>query len=301
MKVWILTKQSEAEYENMRLIQEFAVLGVSSILVHPNKFNVIIRQNGYSNNIKYDGDDIELPNALVVRTGSGTDFHALTILRELERHNIPCINSSTATIIAKDKLLSGQILACHDISVPKTILVKFPIQNVQEYTRDLVGKELGFPCVLKVNTGSFGHGVHLCRSEEEFFSLIQLLQTVAPTSQIILQEFISTKIGHDLRVWVVNGQVIGAMERKSADGDFRANISNGGTGTVYDLNTDIIDMAGRAASVLGLDIAGVDLLFHGDNFTVCEVNSSPGFSGFEKYCERNIAKVIAEYVVSTVR
>lgn len=299
MNIWILTKHSDTEYENARLIQEFSELNVATVLVHPNKFNTILKHTG-KNTIKYDNKIIDFPDGILIRTGSGTDYHSLTVLREFEHKNVKVINSSTSTIVAKDKLLSGQILSCHGVSIPKTMLVRFPVLNVHEYTKE-ISKEIGFPCVLKVNTGSFGHGVHLCRTEEEFFSLIQLIQTIAPTSQILLQEFIATKIGHDLRVWVVGGKVLGAMQRKGADGDFRANISNGGTGSSYPLNDDIIEIAGQAAAFLGLDIAGVDLLFNGDTFTVCEVNSSPGFLGFEKYCDQNVAKVIAEHVISSMK
>jgi gamma-F420-2:alpha-L-glutamate ligase len=298
MHVWILTKHSDTEYENARLIQEFSEMGVETTLVNPAKFNVILKHTG-KNTIKYDNKQVEYPDALLIRTGSGTDYHALTLIREFESKNVKVVNSSTSTIIAKDKLLSGQILSCHGVPVPKTMLVKFPIINVHEYSKE-VSKELGFPCILKVNTGSFGHGVHLCRLEEEFFSLIQLIQTISPTSQILLQEYISTKVGHDLRVWVVGGEVIGAMQRKGADGDFRANISNGGTGANYPLNDQIVEIAGTAAILLGLDVAGVDLLFSGEAFTVCEVNSSPGFMGFEKYCGQNIAKAVVAHVLKMI-
>ena len=296
MNIWILTKQSETDYENARLIQEFAELNMKTTLVHPNKFNIVLDHSG-KGAVKYDNRPVELPDGVLIRTGSGTDFHSLTVLRELENRNVLCINTSTATVIAKDKMLSGQLLSCHGISIPKTMMVRFPIQDVHLYAKE-IAEEIGFPCILKVNTGSFGHGVHLCRLEEEFLSLIQLIQTIAPNSQILLQKFISTKIGSDLRVWIIGGKAIGVMERKGADGDFRANISNGGVGSRYELNDKIIDISEKAATYLNLDIAGVDLLFDGEDFTVCEVNSSPGFFGFEKYCETNIAKAIAEHINS---
>ena len=178
------------------------------------------------------------------------------------------------------------------IATPKTILVRFPVD------KELVQREIGFPCVIKVLSGSYGKGVHLCRSVEEFHSFIQFVEALDPKKTIIVQKFMNNKIGTDLRVWVINGKVIGAMQRSSGNSDFRANISNGGSGMPYELNDRIIHLAKSAAESLGLDIAGVDLLFDDDGYVVCEVNSSPGFAGFENYCNTNIAKQIVDYILS---
>ena len=298
MHIWVFTKQTETEYENARLIQEFSELGANATLMNPNKFNIVVNKG--KNIIKYNNKNVEdMPDSILIRTGSGTDYHALTILKEFEQRGIICLNSSNSTTLAKDKFLSGQLLTFNGISFPKTINVKFPIHNIHEYAKEVTA-EIGFPCIIKVNTGSFGHGVHLCRLEEEFYSLIQLIQTIAPTCQIIIQKFISTKIGSDLRVWVIGGKVIGAMQRIAAQGDFRANISNGGIGEKYEINEKIEQISINSALALNLDFAGVDLLFDGDDFTVCEVNSSPGFAGFEKYCDENVARKIAEHVIQCV-
>jgi RimK family alpha-L-glutamate ligase len=113
---------------------------------------------------------------------------------------------------------------------------------------------------------------------------------------MIVQEYLGDHPGEDLRVLVVGGKVIGAMKRTAPDGDFRANITNGGTGEKFPLTDEIEYIARETAKCLSLDIAGVDLLFDKRGFRVCEANSNPGFSGFETYCEIDVADVITEYV-----
>jgi RimK family alpha-L-glutamate ligase len=113
---------------------------------------------------------------------------------------------------------------------------------------------------------------------------------------MIVQEFVGAQAGTDLRVFVVGGKVIGAMKRTAPEGDFRANITNGGQGQAYPVCDEMDMLCRETAKVLGLDIAGIDLLFDTDGFKVCEANSAPGFEGFERYCQVNIAKSIVDYV-----
>jgi RimK family alpha-L-glutamate ligase len=113
---------------------------------------------------------------------------------------------------------------------------------------------------------------------------------------LIVQEYLGDQPGEDLRVLVIGGKVIGAMKRTAPDGDFRANITNGGTGSSFEITEEIDYIARETANTLGLAIAGVDLLFDKRGFRVCEANSNPGFSGFEKYCGIDVADAITEYV-----
>jgi RimK family alpha-L-glutamate ligase len=111
-----------------------------------------------------------------------------------------------------------------------------------------------------------------------------------------VQEYLGAHPGEDLRVLVVGGKVIGAMKRTAPEGDFRANITNGGTGSNYEVTPEIEYIARETAKVLGLDIAGIDLLFDPRGFRVCEANSNPGFKGFEEYCGKDVADAITEYI-----
>jgi RimK family alpha-L-glutamate ligase len=170
------------------------------------------------------------------------------------------------------------------------MVVKFPITN------NLVATTIGFPCVIKVVVGSFGEGVYLCQSELEYTRIIEFVDALHNEKTLIAQEYIGDRPGEDLRVFVVGGKVLGAMKRTAPKNDFRANISNGGTGEKYEVTPEIEEIAIDTADVLGLDIAGIDLLFTKEGFVVCEANSNPGFSGFNQYCNVNVADHIVNYI-----
>jgi RimK family alpha-L-glutamate ligase len=286
--IWILSKHDESEYENSRLIEEFKAKNINVSIVSPKNFDLIINENS---KVLYKGIEVN-PKLILVRTGSGTDFFTSCVLKQFQFQNIKCINSPESIELAKDKLLAAQRLTVDHIATPKTILVRFPVDI------DLIKNEIGFPCILKILSGSYGRGVHLCRTEEEFKSFIQFIEALDPKKTLIVQKFMKDKIGTDLRVWVINGKVIGAMQRTSGNADFRANISNGGYGLPYELNDRIIHLSKSAAESIGLDIAGVDLLFDDEGFVVCEVNSAPGFAGMENFCGINIAEKIVDYVLA---
>ena len=288
-KVWILSKKNLDEYENRRLVESLNENGIETRLVHPDKFDLIVNKKDLTD-IWSDGIKNSLPNAVLVRTGSGSTYFSLAVMRQLESLGIPVINSSTSIDMVKDKLQTSQLLAKHGIPIPKTMLVRWPINA------NLVASEIGFPCVVKVITGSYGKGVHLCQSISAFNALMEFIESLNAKKTMIIQEFIDAKVGSDLRVWVVGGKVIGAMQRTSANNDFRANISGGATGEQYEINEEIDFLARETAKIMGLDIAGIDLLFDKEGFKVCEANSAPGFEGIEQYCNMDIAKAITDYI-----
>jgi RimK family alpha-L-glutamate ligase len=172
------------------------------------------------------------------------------------------------------------------------MLVHFPITN------DLIATHIGFPCVIKVLVGSFGEGVYLCHSEHEYRKLIEFLKNLDNQKKLLVQEYLGDQPGVDLRVIVVGNKVIGAMKRTAPSGDFRANITIGGKGEPYPVTPEIESIALATTQALGLEIAGVDLLFDKNGFKVCEANSNPGFNGFDHFCNTNVGFEIVEYVKS---
>ncbi|OGB84308.1 hypothetical protein A3F66_01935 [candidate division TM6 bacterium RIFCSPHIGHO2_12_FULL_32_22] len=286
--LWILSKDNSLGYENSRLIQECVNQAIDVKLVHPDNFDILVNRDDRKSVI-YNGESINLPDLLLCRTGSDTDYFSLSIIRQLERLGIKTANNSYAIERVKDKLYAAQILAQNGLPTPKTMLVKFPIKPVY------VEKHIGFPCVVKVITGSFGQGVYLSKDSDSFKDLMELVHSLKPPTSIILQEFISYKPGSDLRVWVVGNKVLGAMLRCSTDGNFKANISRGGKGELFPINKEIEFLAKETARVLDLEIAGIDLLFDKDGYKICEANSAPGFEGFEYFCKQNIAKEVIDY------
>ena len=289
MDVWIFSRNSEIDYENKRLIETFTKKNITSKVVEPSYFDIIVNTN-IKNSILYNGQLVELPKIVLVRTGAETSNFMLAVLRQLDKAGVICINEADAIETASDKLKTSQILSQHNISIPNTMMVKHPIDST------IVKNRIGFPCVVKVITGTQGIGVYLCEKRRDFNKLMEFIHNVGISKTLLVQEYIGLNPGEDIRVLVIGGKVIGAMKRTAPKGDFRANISNGGTGEKFDITPEIDFIARETARVLNLHIAGIDLLFHNDGFVVCEANTAPGFKGFEKYCDVDIAELIVEYV-----
>jgi len=289
MDVWIFSRNSEIDYENKRLIETFTKKNITSKVVEPSYFDIIVNTN-IKNSILYNGQLVELPKIVLVRTGAETSNFMLAVLRQLDKAGVICINEADSIETASDKLKTSQILSQHNISIPNTMMVKHPIDST------IVKNRIGFPCVVKVITGTQGIGVYLCEKRRDFNKLMEFIHNVGISKTLLVQEYIGLNPGEDVRVLVIGGKVIGAMKRTAPKGDFRANISNGGTGEKFDVTPEIDFIARETARVLNLHIAGIDLLFHNDGFVVCEANTAPGFKGFEKYCDVDIAELIVEYI-----
>ena len=222
--------------------------------------------------------------------GASTTYFAFSIIREFERLGIPVINSSVSIDLVKDKLYSQQILSREGLPTPKTVLIKHPV-NI-----DLIEKEIGFPCVVKNISGSQGKGVFIANSRSEFESQMDILESVNEKANIIIQEFMKDSFGKDVRVYVIGGRPIAGMLRQAQEGEFKANISQGGKGEKFELTNEVKWLAMKACKVLNLDIGGVDLLFDGEHFRICEVNSNPGFKGFESATKIDIPEQIFSWL-----
>jgi RimK family alpha-L-glutamate ligase len=287
--VLIITKLDRNEYESNKLVDSFESKGIKAIMSHPDDFDIIVDRDIHKG-LKYKGRDMEMPSLALVRLGAGILPFQLAVVRHLEQAGIPCVNGSDAIETVKDKLRTSQILSRHSIPIPNTMMVRMPIDD------NLVKDNIGFPCVVKVVTGSYGEGVYLCEKQRDYKKLMEFIDNLGNKKTMIVQEYLGERVGEDLRVLVIGGKVIGAMKRTAPEGDFRANITAGGTGEVYPVTEEIDYLARETTRALNLDIAGIDLLFDSRGFRVCEANSNPGFSGFEKYCKVNVADIITEYV-----
>jgi len=287
--VLILTKLDRNEYESQRLVESFAARGIEACMRHPDDFDIIVDRNIHGG-IKYRGQDMPLPDLVLVRLGAGILPFQLAVVRHFEQAGVPCINGSLAIETVKDKLRTSQILSRNHIPIPNTMLVRWPIED------RLVTENIGFPCVVKVVTGSYGEGVHLCERKKDYKKLVEFVENLGNKKTMIVQEYLGDAPGVDLRVLVIGGKVVGAMKRTAPEGDFRANITNGGTGENYEITDEVDYIARETARALDLDIAGIDLLFDHRGFRVCEANSNPGFRGFETYCGVDVADLITEYI-----
>lgn len=287
---WMLVKDRFWEsYETNRLIEEFQKQDIEIQLVDPTTVDIFVNQDS-KKSILVNGEPSDLPQFVFPRTGSGTTYYIKAVIRHFERMGVPVINSSDAIDNVKDKLYTHQILAQSNLDIPKTMLLRYPIDI------DFVEKNIGFPVIVKKISGSYGRGVFLCENKKQLNQLVTMAELTKKSYDIIIQEFVKDTWGKDLRVFVVNNKVVGCMMRQSTDDDFRANLSRGGEGFPYEVNEQIEWLSSESSKALGLDIAGVDLLFQNGGYKICEVNSNPGFEGMETFTKKNIAGEIVSFI-----
>lgn len=288
--IWILHYAAEINsYENQQLLKCLEKNGMKGQVLEPKYFDIIVSRSSVKS-IRYRGEKIELPDLVLSRTGAGTNYFTRSVMRQIEKFGIPVINDADSISKVSDKLLTSQLLVKKNLPIPKTILVNGDIDV------ELIEKEIGFPCVVKATSGSKGKTVHLCHNKKDFAGLMSLLSSISLKKTMIIQEFVDAQPGTDLRVWVSGGKTVVAMKRTGADGDFRANISQGGTAELFEITEEVDYLARETAHVLGLQIAGVDLLFDKDGYKICEANSSPGFEGMDKYCNQDMAQRIVDFI-----
>jgi len=291
MKAWILAKKENFNsYENRRFHKEAEQMGIELQIVGPEEFDIVVTKEGRKS-ILHNSSPVDLPDCLIPRMGAGTTYFALAMIRHLERLGLFVLNSSQSIENAKNKLTTLQILATNNIPIPKTMLAKFPL-NV-----DIVEREFTYPLIVKTVSGSYGKGVFLCENRAQMKDLADFIEVSKdPKVNVIIQEFVLFSNGKDIRVFVVGRRHIGAMVRIAREGKLKANFSAGGTVEPFDLNPAVEWLAVESAKLVGLDIAGIDILFDGDSYRVCEVNSSPGFEGFEKATGLNVPQEIYHYI-----
>lgn len=271
--------------EVMRFQQAAIAANVQLDVLNPRHFELIVDSaKGWS--AVYEGRKLAKPDLIIPRTGSETSYFTLAVLRHFERQGIAMVNGSNAIEAVADKLQTLQILSSAGVPIPKTILGKFPVDV------NVVERELGFPVVVKTLRGTRGNGVVLCADREQFNDLASLLDGTQSGADFLFQQYVKTSHGRDVRVLVINGRAVAAMERRSTDGSFKSNISLGGVGIAFEPPAEMAQLAVRVAQVLGLDVAGVDILFDNDGYRICEANSSPGFQGLERACRISVPDAI---------
>ena len=217
------------------------------------------------------------------------------LAKRLEQNGIRLFNSAKAIELCDNKILMYQELAKNRIRIPRTLVAPKTFEGLG-YTDlaflDGVSKEIGWPMVIKETYGSFGEQVYLANNKEEATQIIERIGY----KDFLMQEFVASSQGKDIRINVVGDKAIASMLRENKD-DFRSNISSGGNGTKYEPSQEYIDLATKAAKALGLSFAGVDVMFGENGPIICEVNSNPQFASTLKATGINLADFISEYVL----
>jgi len=228
-------------------------------------------------------------DAVIPRIGASVTFYGTAVLRQFETMGVYCVNDSVALTRARDKLRSLQLLSRKKVGIPVTAFARSP-----DDVNALIKEVGGTPLVIKLLEGTQGIGVVLAENKKAAQSVIEAFMGL--NTNILVQEFIKEADGMDVRCFVIGGRVVAAMERKGADGDFRSNLHRGGTASVVKLTAAERRTAVKAATVMGLNVCGVDILRSERGPLVMEVNASPGLEGIETATGKDMASMIIEYI-----
>jgi ribosomal protein S6--L-glutamate ligase len=239
--------------------------------------------------LHYRGENLLDYDAVIPRIGASITFYGTAVLRQFEMMGVFPANESVAISRARDKLRSMQLLSRDGVGMPKTGYAHSP-DDVQ----DLIKMVGGAPLVIKLLEGTQGIGVVLAETRKAAESVIEAFMGLK--ANILIQEFIKEAGGADIRCFVVGGKVVAAMMRQAPEGEFRSNLHRGGTATLVKLSPKERSTAVKAAKVMGLNVAGVDILRSERGPLVMEVNSSPGLEGIESATGKDVAGMIVEFI-----
>ena len=291
MKIGILSRNARL-YSTCRLVEaaqqrghEVRVIDVLHCYMNITSNQPTVHYKRYSRK-----EDEELHfDAVIPRIGASVTEYGTAVLRQFEVANTYSINESVAISRSRDKLRAHQLLARKGVGMPITAYAH--AANATDELIRIVGKA---PLIVKVMSSTQGKGVLLAETYKAAESLINAFRDLG--TNFLVQEFIKEAQGTDIRCFVIGEKVIAAMQRSAAEGEFRSNLHRGGTATVVRLTPAERALAVRAAKVMGLDLAGVDIIRSGHGPLVLEVNSSPGLEGIESATGKDIAGAIIEYI-----
>lgn len=281
--VWLIheTTDGRVAYETTRYTQALSASAfVKSYQVHDIEKMDVLHTTAGNTLVSYGEPvaDDRLPDLVIARPDTLKVFPQwIPVLQHLEARDVLCVNSSASIRATADKFETYRCLRAHNIPTPDVVTVS-DNSNATE-----LAAELGLPLVMKQVFGTGGVGVALCHSAEEITRTAQAFRALHPDVDLIAQKFLATSKGRDVRAVVRDGKVVASILRQSASADeFRSNHSLGGSVQAYDLSEEGQSIAVQTARALGLDHAGIDLLFGKNGFEVCEANAAHGFKGLEE-------------------
>jgi len=291
MKIAILSRNPRL-YSTRRLVEAAQERGHEVTVL--DALRVYMNITSGKPQIHYKGETLGGFDAVIPRIGASVTFYGTAVLRQFEVMGVYPVNESVAISRSRDKLRSLQLLSRKNVGMPVTGFSHSP-----DDTDDLlnfIGKP---PYVIKLLEGTQGIGVVLAETRKAAESVIEAFRGLK--AQILVQEFIAEAGGADIRCLVVGGKVVAAMKRQAQEGEFRSNLHRGGSAALVKLTPEERSTAVNAAKIMGLNVAGVDLLRSSRGPLVMEVNSSPGLEGIERATEKDVAGIIIEMIERNAR
>ena len=285
MRIQILAR-NRFNYSNKRFREEAKELGIKLKIIDPAEYDLVLGRRSpmlFRNGKSAGNVDVVIP-----RMGASVTNYGLAVIAQFEMMGIPVLNDSNAIQATRNKLRCFQLMSRHDIDIPKTVIIRHPSE-----LQEAVNAVEGFPIVLKLLSGTQGVGVMLVENMQTMKATLDTLWSLG--QDILIQECIKESLGRDVRVIVVGDKVVAAMRRQARIGDFRANVHRGGVATKVEISEELKRISVESAKIVGLHVAGVDVLESHSGPKVIEVNSSPGMEGIEMSTGMNVAKEVLEY------
>lgn len=286
MKIAILSR-NRSLYSTRRLVSAAKKRGHSVQVIDVLRCYMNIAP--HNPQIHYRGKQLPEFDAVIPRIGASVTFYGTAVVRQFEMMGVYCLNESVAISRARDKLRAVQLLARKGIGMPVTGFAYAP-----DDTKDLMNLVGGAPMVVKLNEGTQGVGVVLCETDKAAESVIEAFRGL--DAHFLVQHFVQEANGADIRCFVVGGKVVASMLRQAKPGEFRSNLHRGGKASLVKITPEERSTAVRAAKIMGLNVAGVDMLRTEQGPQVMEVNSSPGLEGIETANKADIAGQIIEFI-----
>lgn len=290
MKLAILSCSPNA-YSTRRLKEAAEQRGHTAKVLNTLKFAIDLDKG--SPDLYYRQKPLSTYDAMLPRIGASITYYGTAVVRQFQEMDVFCANTAHGILNSRDKLRSMQILSRHHIGIPRTTFVRDKKDVLPAIAR--VG---GAPVVIKLIEGTQGIGVLLADSEKQAESIIELLQS--QKQNVLIQKFVAESKGKDVRAFVVGDQVVGAMRRVAQGQEFRSNVHRGGIAEPIELSEEYRETAIRCTQILGLQVAGVDMLEGKNGPQVMEVNSSPGLEGIETCTGLDIAGAVVDYIAAQV-
>ncbi|MCK5813561.1 MAG: 30S ribosomal protein S6--L-glutamate ligase [Cocleimonas sp.] len=291
MNIAILSRNKHL-YSTQRLLEAAKSRGHKAVIVDFLRCYMTIAS--HKPTLHFHGKELNDMNAVIPRIGASVSFYGAAVVRQFEMMDILSLNKSVGITRSRDKLHSLQMLSCKGIGLPVTGFANRP-----DEIEDLIRMVGGAPLVIKLLSGTQGIGVVLAETKQAASSVIEAFMGLK--ANILVQEYIKEAKGADIRCFVIDGKVVAAMERRAKAGEFRSNLHRGGTSKLIKITPEERSTAVRSARILGLSVAGVDILRANHGPVVMEVNSSPGLEGIEKATGKDIAGMIIDFLEKTIQ
>jgi len=279
-------------YSTRRLMEAGQKLGHEMRVINHKRcyMNIV----SHSPEIHYKGESVAGVEAIIPRIGASVSFYGAAVVRQFEMMGVYSLNESVAITRSRDKLRALQLLSRKGIGLPVTGFANSP-----DDTDDLLDVVGGAPVVIKLLEGTQGVGVVLAETRKAASSVIEAFRGLK--ANFMVQEYIAEAGGADIRCFVVGDKVVAAMKRQGREGEFRSNLHRGGTASLIKITPEERSTAVRSAKVMGLNVAGVDLLRSNHGPVVMEVNSSPGLEGIETATGKDVATMIIQFIEKNAR